>query len=1049
LDTGSWGESQTRTWTDTGYSDTGANAWRYWRLLMQETKPAENSLVLGGLQLQLDATDTGQSNFAGGRVTLNAGAKGSIARVRKSVVVSDTGDLNKEHSLSITVDNGPVVLRVGSLEGEDGLIRETELNTGHHSLSFFPEQSPFHITLQNASQANKVVSLLRIGDTGKVEITAPWLATDLSNIRFDQSADVVFVSAAGIAQYRIERRGSGLARGRSWSVVEYVPELGPFRPQGEQEVRLSATAYFGNGQLISNIPFFKSGHVGALFRLTHTGQSKVEKLGNLNAATEPVVVTGISETDTGSVANIPTTNERYLSIVTSGTFTGEITIERSFEGKEFGFSEADDRFFGAGQAVDTGGKTATIHDLDTNSVVYYRARMSDYTSGTAFVTITARRSVTTSIFRVTEFIDSTRVNVEVLKAPGDTGSTEDWQEGSWSTVRGFPTSVALHEGRLGWAGVAAIWLSVSDDYSNFDDEVDGSSSPINRTFGSGPVESVFHLSSMENLIAGTADSEMVIRSSSEGEVLTAANSAARRVSSQGSANVRPIKRDQDMLFVQRSNKRLFRLEQIGGKVKTVDMTSFVPSILETGVVSLCLQRQPDTRMHFVLADGTVAIFLFDPEEGAWAWFKWVGDTGTNAKVEQAACLPALEEDAVFYLVRREINGVTKRFLEKWAKESESMGDSGLSYLADCSVSYTHDTGDERTTVASGLSHLIGESVVAWGDDTGQALAGKDLSYDIGGVQKEYTVAQIDSSNFSVDTGTDLIAVMTGQTTGDTTVTASSTSMDGGDPWVLGDDNNATKWFDTGDGAFSNTLPSWVNVQFSTAKRVGGYTIRNGPFFNNRDNSPTAWRLLGSDYDTGSYATDTGKWVLADERSAVAGWLTNERKKFRLQETANTLANWRFYFTAVDGDTELILSEIELFEATIVPDGIVTLDEEIHHVVLGLPFKAVYKSSKLAYAAQTTGLAQMKRADKIGFVLYKTHNNGLFFGNDTGELDPLPRKSDGGAVVDADKIFETLDIFAMAFPGLWDEDSRIVLQAKSPRPATVMAAIPSITTNEKI
>jgi hypothetical protein len=46
-------------------------------------------------------------------------------------------------------------------------------------------------------------------------------------VRFDQSADVLFVACEGHQQRRIERRGTS-PNARSWSVVLYQPEDGPF-----------------------------------------------------------------------------------------------------------------------------------------------------------------------------------------------------------------------------------------------------------------------------------------------------------------------------------------------------------------------------------------------------------------------------------------------------------------------------------------------------------------------------------------------------------------------------------------------------------------------------------------------------------------------------------------------------------------------------------------------------------------------------------------------------------------------------------------------------
>jgi hypothetical protein len=130
-------------------------------------------------------------------------------------------------------------------------------------------------------------------------------------------------------------------------------------------------------------------------------------------------------------------------------------------------------------------------------------------------------------------------------------------------------------------------------------------------------------------------------------------------------------------------------------------------------------------------------------------------------------------------------------------------------------------------------------------------------------------------------------------------------------------------------------------------------------------------------------------------------------------------------------------------------GTVTLNEAVHHAVVGLPYKATWKSTKLAYGASAgTALTMLKRVDELGIVLYETHNRAICHGRDTGNLDPLPLFIDNGAQVDADKIFDDVEIRHIPFPGLWDSDSRVILQAKSPRPATILAAVPHMKTNDR-
>jgi hypothetical protein len=802
-------------------------------------------------------SDTGQVVNNGSTITLNAGAKGSLARTRKRVVV-DTGDIGAEHALSIKVDRGPVTLRVGQTVGGDDLISESSLGTGDHNLAFTPSAGFFHVTLQTNEGVDRIVSKLAMSDTGTVELATPWGQTNLDSIRYTQSADVVFVDADGVKPQKIERRGTG----RSWSVVDYEGLFGPFLSSKTSSAKIFVDALTGNATMKSDTPFFASGHEGALFALTHSGQSGVEKLGFKDATTDAIKVTGIQ--DTGTVG---ADNERRVTFAVSGTYLGTVEIQRSFDSEDFGFHQVSDDFISSGNASDTGTFTTVVDDEDDNLTVYYRAQITNYTSGTAVVTMTQTGSAQTGVVRVTDFTNDQEAEVEILRRLSDTGQTEDWQEGAWSGVRGFPSSVALHEGRLFHANKSNLWGSESDNFDNFDLDVEGDASPINKTLGAGAVDKVRYLISLLRLVVGTSGSETAVRSSSIDEPLTPTNANAKVFSTLGSAPVRPLAVDTQGIFVQRSKRRIYSIALSDGfsEYTATDLTLLVPDLFAANIVSIAVQRQPDTRIHCVQADGKVALLTFLPAEEVLAWSTYE----TNGSVERAMVLPGEVEDAVYYHVNRTVNGATKRFLERWATEAESEGDTGLSYLADCAASFT-DTG--RVSNPSVWQHLVGESIVVWADDTGQAGAGKDLSPDVAGVQTTYTV-------------------------------------------------------DTGGG--------------------------------------------------------------------------------------------------------------------------ITLSESVNHGVGGLAYTADWQSSKLAFGDQFgSALAQTKRTARVAFVLHQTHNNGLFFGSDTGNLDPMPRMNDEDAQVDANKIFASYDEVSMAMPDTWDTDARIHLRAKAPRPATVLAAMPSVDTNER-
>ena len=73
--------------------------------------------------------------------------------------------------------------------------------------------------------------------------------------------------------------------------------------------------------------------------------------------------------------------------------------------------------------------------------------------------------------------------------------------------------------------------------------------------------------------------------------------------------------------------------------------------------------------------------------------------------------------------------------------------------------------------------------------------------------------------------------------------------------------------------------------------------------------------------------------------------------------------------------------------------------------------------------------------------------GIEYGGTTSVLDPMPRM-ENSELISTDALYNIYDEETIEFPGEWDSDSRIVLVAKAPRPATVLGAIIQMETREK-
>ncbi len=307
--------------------------------------------------------------------------------------------------------------------------------------------------------------------------------------------------------------------------------------------------------------------------------------------------------------------------------------------------------------------------------------------------------------------DALNVTGVVVKDFGALTASSDWSEGAWSDRRGYPSAVGLYEGRNWWAGKDKINGSISDDFANFDDSVTGDSGTINRSIGAGPVDTINWLLESQQMLVGAQGAELVCRSSSLGEPLTPTNFNLKEATSRGSNGTDAVKVDTSAVFIDRSGSRVYELayDSVGSTFAPADLTAIAPEVGQPGIMRIGVQRRPDTRLHFVRTDGKVALQVFDKTEDVKAWIV----VETNGLVEDVIVLPGDEEDKVYYSVARVINGVTVRFLERWAKQSECVGGT-LNMQADASVTYS----GALTTVIP-VAHLEGEEVVCWADGKDQ------------------------------------------------------------------------------------------------------------------------------------------------------------------------------------------------------------------------------------------------------------------------------------------------------------------------------------------
>jgi len=638
------------------------------------------------------ATAGGGTFSLSGNFLLLTGDGTNAGAVSQTVVVA-AGDVGKAHGLRIVVAMGTCELRVGSAAGLDDYIGDTTLGTGAHSLQITPT-GDIYIKLLSRASYPILVQSVNIEAAGVMTLPTPWPAAVLDLIRMDQSGDVLFCATQIVRQQRIERRGV-----HSWSIVDFVCDDGPFLLQNVTPTTLTpASSGVGNLSLASSLPFFQAGHVGALFRLTSSGQNLSLGISSANTFTNPIKVTGLG-------------GQRALLITISGTWVGTVTLQSSF-----GAPGAWNDVTGESWIANVSG--ASYNDGFDNQIIYYRLgiKTGNYTSGTANVLGFYSGGSSDGIGRITSVTTSTQAFMNVIKPFGSPNATKLWYEGSWSDVRGYPSATKIYEGRLWWAGTGQFWGSLPDQYESNDDTTLGDSGPINRSIGSGPVDTVNWLQPMLWMLSvGCQTQEWAARSDSLGNPITPTNFNLKEGTSQGTTAIQPKKVDYSLIYVGRTGSRVFNQQSdpYSGRMSAEDLTVLAPEVCQPQVTRMALQRNFDTRVHFVRSDGAIAMLVFEDAEAVKCW----ATVTTQGTIEDVITLPALPgqvEDTVYYSVARVINGSTVRFLEKRALQSDCVG-GNVNKQADAFLLYS----GAPTTVIGGLSYLQGATVVCWADGLDQ------------------------------------------------------------------------------------------------------------------------------------------------------------------------------------------------------------------------------------------------------------------------------------------------------------------------------------------
>lgn len=280
------------------------------------------------------------------------------------------------------------------------------------------------------------------------------------------------------------------------------------------------------------------------------------------------------------------------------------------------------------------------------------------------------------------------------------------------TAGNYPAAVTYYEQRRMFGGTAnypqTIYGSRSATESNFNTSMPSNASDaLSFTIKAQQQNAIKHLVPMNDLIALTVGGAWKV-SSTNNQALSPSTLSCRTQTAYGSNNVHPLMTGNSCLYVETNGRRVRDLSfSWQSQVYASDDRSIMaPHLFQTyTLVDAAFSRSPDQVAWFVRSDGVLVAMTYVPEHQVFGWHQHV----TDGTFESVCVVTENNEDVLYAVVRRTINGATTRVIERLA--TRLFATQGDAFFVDCGATYT----GTATTTINGLYFLEGKSVVALAD----------------------------------------------------------------------------------------------------------------------------------------------------------------------------------------------------------------------------------------------------------------------------------------------------------------------------------------------
>lgn len=272
----------------------------------------------------------------------------------------------------------------------------------------------------------------------------------------------------------------------------------------------------------------------------------------------------------------------------------------------------------------------------------------------------------------------------------------------------YPAAVSYYEQRRWFAGThnkpQNVWGTRSGTESNLASSIPTrDDDAIAFRIAAREVNTVRHIVPLSNLVVLTASAEWRI-SPANSDVLTPATASPRPQSYNGANNVQPAVVNNNLLYSAARGGHVREMSynwQANGYI-TADLSILAPHLFDYRTIQdMAFSRAPHPILWCVSSSGELLGLTYVPEQQVQGWHR---HSTKGGRFESVCAVAEGDEDAVYAIVQRTINGASVRYVERL--HSRRMPTQADAFFVDSGLTYS----GTPTAVFSNLGHLEGETV---------------------------------------------------------------------------------------------------------------------------------------------------------------------------------------------------------------------------------------------------------------------------------------------------------------------------------------------------